>query len=92
LALALLPEDSFDIINSGTDLALFNAWLTYIADKGWIDKTLIAASTKDFEKAVGANRTSLEESARITGLTVDQIRQSAEWIAQPKAGTTPQRV
>ena len=25
-------------INSGTDLALFNAWLTYIADKGWTDK------------------------------------------------------
>src|SRR5260370_40638415 len=73
-------------INSGTDLALFNAWLTYIAEKGWIDKTLIAASTKDFEKVVGANRTSLEEAARITGLTVDQIRQSAEWIAQPKAG------
>ena len=73
-------------INSGTDLALFNAWLTYIADKGWIDKTLIAASTKDFEKAVGANKTSLEEAARITGLTVDQIRQSADWIAQPKAG------
>ena len=33
-------------INSGTDLALFNAWLTYIADKGWTDKAFIAASTK----------------------------------------------
>ena len=39
-------------INSGTDLALFNTWLTYIADKGWTDKALIAASTKDFDKAV----------------------------------------
>ena len=29
---------------------------------------------------------SLEEAAQITGLTADQIRQSAEWIAQPKAG------
>src|SRR5262245_35616208 len=71
-------------INSGTDLALFNAWLTYIADKGWTDKAFIAASTKDFDKAVAANKTSLEEAARITGLTVDQIRKSAEWIAQPK--------
>jgi len=73
-------------INSGTDLALFNAWLTYIAEKGWVDKAFIAASTKDFDKAVAANKTSLEEAARITGLTVDQIRQSAEWIAQPKQG------
>jgi arsenite oxidase large subunit len=73
-------------INSGTDLALFNAWFTYINDKGWTDKAFIAASTKDFGKATAANKTSLEEAARITGLTVDQIRQSAEWIAQPKQG------
>ena len=78
-------------INSGTDLALFNAWLTYIADKGWTDKAFIAASTKDFDKALAANKTSLEEAARITGLSVDQIRQSAEWIAQPKAGGARRR-
>ena len=29
-------------INSGTDLALFNALFTYIADKGWVDKEFIA--------------------------------------------------
>ena len=51
-------------INSGTDLALFNAWLTYIADKGWTDKAFIAASTKDFDKARAANKTSLEDAAR----------------------------
>ena len=78
-------------INSGTDLALFNAWLTYIAEKGWTDKALIAASTKDFDKAVAANKTSLQEAAQITGLTVDQIRQSAEWIAQPKTGGVRRR-
>jgi arsenite oxidase large subunit len=39
-------------INSGTDLALFNAWLTHIADKGWTDKAFIAASTKDLDKAL----------------------------------------
>ena len=78
-------------INSGTDLALFNAWLTYIKEKGWTDKAFIAASTKDFDKALAANKTSLEEAAQITGLTVDQIRQSAEWIAQPKAGGARRR-
>jgi arsenite oxidase large subunit len=78
-------------INSGTDLALFNAWLTYIAEKGWTDNAFIGASTKDFDKALAANKTSLEEAAQITGLTVDQIRQSAEWIAQPKAGGARRR-
>ena len=33
----------------------------------------------------------LEEAARITGLTADQIRKSAEWIAQPKAGGARRR-
>lgn len=78
-------------INSGTDLALFNAWLTYIAEKGWIDKAFIAASTSDFDKAVSANKITLDEAARITGLTVEQIRQSAGWIAQPKAGGARRR-
>jgi arsenite oxidase large subunit len=78
-------------INSGSDLALFNAWLTYIADKGWTDKAFIAASTKDLDKAVAGNKTSLEEGAKITGLTVDQIRKSAEWIAQPKQGGARRR-
>ena len=78
-------------INSGTDLALFNAWLTYINEKGLTDKAFIAASTKDFDKAAAGNKTSLEEAAQITGLTVDQIRQSAEWIAQPKQGGARRR-
>ena len=56
-------------INSGTDLALFNAWLTYIAEQGWTDKDFIEASTVDFDKAVAGNKTSLEDAAKITGLT-----------------------
>lgn len=32
-------------IQSGTDLALFNALFTYIADKGWIDRAFVEAST-----------------------------------------------
>ena len=31
--------------NSGTDLALFNAILTYVADQGWVDREFIEAST-----------------------------------------------
>lgn len=73
-------------INSGTDLALFNAWFTYIHEQGWTDKDFIAASGADYDKAVAANKTSLEDAAKITGLTVDQIKQSAAWIAEPKDG------
>jgi anaerobic selenocysteine-containing dehydrogenase len=32
-------------IYSGTDLALFNALFTYIANQGWVDRDFIAAST-----------------------------------------------
>ncbi|OHV17580.1 arsenite oxidase large subunit [Methylorubrum extorquens] len=73
-------------INSGTDLVLLNAWLTYVAEQGWTDAAFIQASTKDFDKARAANRTSLEEAAAATGLSVNQIRTAAEWIAQPKEG------
>lgn len=73
-------------INSGTDMVLFNAWLTYIAEQGWTDKAFIEASTVDFDKALAGNKTSLEEAAKITGLSVDQIKQSATWIAEPKDG------
>jgi arsenite oxidase large subunit len=65
-------------INPGTDLALFNAWLTYIADKGWHDKAFIDGSTKDFDKVLAANKTSIEDAAQITGLTPDEIRKSAD--------------
>ena len=78
-------------INSGTDLALFNALLTYIADKGWIDKDFIAASTNDFDKALAANRTSVEDAAEITGLAPADIVKAAEWIAQPKEGGARRR-
>lgn len=78
-------------INSGSDLALFNAWMTYIAEKGWVDKALIAGSTNGFDKMVAANKTTLEQAASLTGLTVDQIRQSAEWIASPKDGNARRR-
>src|SRR5579863_8235461 len=78
-------------LNSGTDLVLFNAWMTHIADKGWTDKSFIDASTTNFDKMRAANKVTLEEAARITGLTADQIRKSAEWIAQPKAGNARRR-
>jgi arsenite oxidase large subunit len=40
----------------GTDMVLFNALLTYIAEKGWRDKALIAASTKALDKTLATKR------------------------------------
>ncbi len=73
-------------INSGTDLVLFNALLTLIADRGWVDRPFIEASTTGFAEAVAANRTSVEDAAAITGLSPESIRKAASWIAEPKAG------
>ena len=72
-------------INSGTDLALFNALLTYVAEQGWLDRDFIAASTSGFDEALAANRTSLEEAARITGLTADRHR------SRPRTGSPSPR-
>lgn len=78
-------------IESGSDLALFNAWTTYIHDQGWTDSAFVEAHTAGYAEMVEANRTSLEEAAAITGLTAEQIRQSAEWIAAPKEGGARRR-
>lgn len=78
-------------INSGTDLILFNAWLTYAVDKGWIDKPFIAASTKDFDKAIAANKVSVSDAAQTTGLSEADIIKAITWMAEPKAGGARRR-
>ena len=53
--------------------------MTHIADKGWADKAFIEASTTNFDRMKAANKISLDGAAsKTTGLTADQIRQSAE--------------
>ncbi len=73
-------------INSGTDLALFNALVTYVVEQGWTDKEFIAASTSGFDDMMAANKTSLEDAAKLTGLSVDDIKKAAAFIAEPKDG------
>ncbi len=104
-------------IQSGTDLALFNAILTYMADQGWVDTAFIEASTHHdpgarpplfpargagqdenpgalttFERAVEANRMSVDEAAAICGVAAADIVKAASWIAEPKAGGQRRRV
>lgn len=73
-------------IKSGTDLALFNGILTYIADQGWVDQPFIEASTLGFQEAVDGSRMSLEQASEITGVPVADIEKAARWIAEPKEG------
>ena len=72
-------------IEPGTDTALFNALLTYVVDQGWHDKAFIENHTTGFEKAVNANRMSLDEASKITGVSREKIIKAAEWAYKPKA-------
>ncbi len=78
-------------IRPGTDLVLLNALLTEIVAQGWHAKDFIAKNTSGFDAALAANKTSLEEAAQITGLSVEDMRKAARWIAEPKAGGKPRR-
>ncbi|WP_225769582.1 arsenate reductase (azurin) large subunit [Inquilinus sp. Marseille-Q2685] len=73
-------------INSGTDLILFNAIMTVVAEKGWIDKAFIEASTSGYDDMVAANKVDLAEAAKVTGVSVEDIQKAAAWIAEPKGG------
>ena len=72
-------------IEPGTDIALFNGLFTHVIEQGWIDKDFIANHTTGFDEAAKANRLSLEETSRITGVPVEKLRQAAEWAYKPKA-------
>jgi len=72
-------------IEPGTDVALFNAMLTYVVEQGWHDTGFIKAHTSGFDDAVSANRLSVEDAARITGVPADRIKRAAEWAYRPKA-------
>lgn len=72
-------------IEPGTDIALFNGLLTYVVDQKWHDQEFIAAHTEGFDQALQANRLSLEETSRITGVSADNLKLAAEWAYKPKA-------
>ncbi|QFG32535.1 arsenate reductase (azurin) large subunit [Pseudomonas umsongensis] len=72
-------------IEPGSDIALFNGLLTYVVEQEWHDKEFISAHTKGFDQALQANKLSLEETSRITGVSTDKLKQAAEWAYKPKA-------
>ncbi|OZA27058.1 MAG: arsenate reductase (azurin) large subunit [Hydrogenophilales bacterium 17-61-9] len=70
----------------GTDVALFNGLFTYVIEQGWIDRDFITKRTEGFHEAATANKMSLDECSRITGVSVAKLKQAAEWAYKPKAG------
>jgi len=59
--------------------------LTYVVEKGWIDKAFIANHTTGFDEIVKTNHMSLTECSKITGVPVAKLEQAAQWAYQPKA-------
>jgi arsenite oxidase large subunit len=78
-------------LEPGTDIALFNGLFTYVVDQGWIDRDFIAKHTTGFDAVRSANKLSLGETSRITGVPEAKLRQAAEWAYKPKAGGAMKR-
>ena len=56
------------------------------SNKGWQDKDFIAQYTQRIStRRSQANKLSLDEASRITGVPVAKLRQAAEWAYKPKA-------
>lgn len=72
-------------IQPGTDVVLFNALFSYVVEQGWNDSEFIEAHTTGFQDAVIANRTTLDDASRITGVSVEKLKMAAEWAYKPKA-------
>jgi arsenite oxidase large subunit len=78
-------------INPGTDTALFNGLLTYVVDKGWHDRDFIDKHTSGFKNALNANKMSLAECSKVTGVAVADLKKAAEWAYKPKPSGHPPR-
>ena len=75
-------------IRPGTDVALMLGWIRYIIENGLFDTDFVQRWTTGFEelKAAAAGYTP-EKVAEITGLSVEQITQSARLYATTRPST-----
>ena len=71
-------------IKPGTDVTLMNALFTYIYEQGWEAKGFIKKHTENFRKTANANAISLKKASEVTGVSIDDIKKAAAWIAKPK--------
>lgn len=71
----------------GSDVALANGLLKVIIEKGLVDPTFIEERTNGFEEVKEyLSSIDLRETAKITGVSVDQIYQAATAFGQEESG------
>lgn len=72
-------------IHPGTDITLTNAIGRVLIEKNWIDQDFIANNTDGFEAyQTQVMQKSLEESALICGVTLEEITLAAQYIHESK--------
>jgi formate dehydrogenase (coenzyme F420) alpha subunit len=72
---------------SGTDVALLNGLMHHIIENGWEDSAFISKRTKNFDElkaVVMQDIYSLPHVSKITGIPGEDLKTTAEWIAQSK--------
>jgi assimilatory nitrate reductase catalytic subunit len=73
-------------IRPGTDLALFNAMLSWIAVEGLLDDWFVATRTEDFDEALrAAHPWTPERAAQVCGVPARDIVTAALWFARAGA-------
>ena len=73
-------------LNSGTDLALFNALLTYIAEQGWLDQAFIDASHQRLRSGAGRQPHLARAGGRDHRSLGRRHQDRGRWMAEPKEG------
>ncbi len=78
--------DIFLQINSGTDVALYNAWMHVLIEEGLVDEEFVSERTEGYEqlKALVADY-SPEVASRICGVSADAIRKAARMFGHAEA-------
>jgi assimilatory nitrate reductase catalytic subunit len=73
-------------IRPGTDLALFNAMLAWIAVEGLVDHRFVDGHTEDLDEALAiAHQWTPERAAQVCGVPAEAIVTAALWIARAGA-------
>tara|TARA_R110002073_G_scaffold8076_8_gene45192 strand:- start:4590 stop:7247 length:2658 start_codon:yes stop_codon:yes gene_type:complete len=71
-------------LKPGSDVALFNGLLTYLADTDLLHDQFIEDSTEQFSAALDMARTDTETTARLTDLSTHKIEQFYNWFGGHK--------
>jgi len=67
-------------IEPGTDTALFNGLLSYVVEQGWHNKKFIAEHTSGFDAALKANKMSLTDCSKATGVSQADLKKALSGV------------